>query len=452
MRAVRVRVDVGIHTGRMTFDEAVDYFAAHVDFFPDARAGQSTDPVAKAAFDNANRAIYRYSKWPTQCITYNLGKHNIQDLRAATEQKQGKAFNLKAFHEKFMGMGTIPTGYFREDFLKGVAGAGKRRQSSPAAAMPSTAAAVTSLRKCALAATRLSAHPTASANQTGRARGKSSASIASAPKATPAWLLGMPSPDVLNVRSLQSRNEIGTVCRVRTLPPHQDLPASVTSPPAAAAPRSSTPRRHAPQRPSTARRGQSVRTSAAAGKIHVGKNPWMRSSRPSRCSRTWGRRDAHRPTHRADGRAGSARIEARRNRFVIGHDPIGWGATSETRRGEPLVGFEPTTARLRIESSTPELQWRVCSQCPGADSNRDAFRHYPLKIACLPVSPPGRAAGIIPPRSGGSTPQHSPRKCLGDQSLSELSGRYAATAERAASGELRVAGVGGHEQLGHPMS
>ena len=28
------------------------------------------------------------------------------------------------------------------------------------------------------------------------------------------------------------------------------------------------------------------------------------------------------------------------------------------REGEPLVGFEPTTARLRIESSTPELQWR----------------------------------------------------------------------------------------------
>ena len=119
MRAVRVRVDVGIHTGRMSFDDAVDYFAAHVDFFPDARAGQAKDPVAKAAFDTANRAIYRYSKWPTQCITYNLGKHNIQDLRAATEQKQGTAFNLKAFHEKFMGMGTIPTGYFREDFLKG---------------------------------------------------------------------------------------------------------------------------------------------------------------------------------------------------------------------------------------------------------------------------------------------------------------------------------------------
>jgi len=119
MRAVRVRVDVGIHTGRMTFDEAVDYFVAHVDFFPDARAAQAADPVAKAAFDNGWKAIYRYSKWPTQAITYNLGKHNIQGLRAALEQREGSAFDLKAFHEQFMGMGTIPTGYFREDFLKG---------------------------------------------------------------------------------------------------------------------------------------------------------------------------------------------------------------------------------------------------------------------------------------------------------------------------------------------
>src|SRR3954453_20871446 len=34
-------------------------------------------------------------------------------------------------------------------------------------------------------------------------------------------------------------------------------------------------------------------------------------------------------------------------------------------------------------------------KCPGADSNRDAFRHYPLKIACLPVSPPGQAADQV---------------------------------------------------------
>lgn len=119
MRAVRVHVDSGIHTGRMTFDEAVDYFGAHVEFYPDARAKAARDPVAKAVLDGATRAIYRYSKWPTQAITYNLGKVTIQKLRADTEAKLGSAFNAKAFHEKFMRMGTIPVGYFRESFLQG---------------------------------------------------------------------------------------------------------------------------------------------------------------------------------------------------------------------------------------------------------------------------------------------------------------------------------------------
>jgi hypothetical protein len=84
------------------------------------------------------------------------------------------------------------------------------------------------------------------------------------------------------------------------------------------------------------------------------------------------------------------------------------------RQREPQVGFEPTTARLRIECSTPELLWPINTagahagappnQCPGADSNRDAFRHYPLKIACLPVSPPGRAAQQDSRRSGEGQP------------------------------------------------
>src|SRR6478609_2162589 len=40
------------------------------------------------------------------------------------------------------------------------------------------------------------------------------------------------------------------------------------------------------------------------------------------------------------------------------------------------------------------------AQCPRADSNRDAFRHYPLKIACLPVSPRGRGERIKYPGGG----------------------------------------------------
>ncbi len=124
LRAVRVRVDVGIHTGRMSFDEAVDYHAEHVGFHAGARERAGSDPAARAIFEDAARAIYRYSKWPTQAITYNLGKAAILDLRSAVEKRAagGAAPDRKAFHERFMRMGTIPVAYFRDLFLTSAAG------------------------------------------------------------------------------------------------------------------------------------------------------------------------------------------------------------------------------------------------------------------------------------------------------------------------------------------
>ena len=117
LRAVRVRVDTGIHTGRMTYDEARDYFTEHVSFYPKACAAAADDPTARAICDGAERAMYRYSKWPTQAITYNLGKGAIVELRDSYHKKKGGSFSAKAFHEKLMAMGTIPAGYFREAFL-----------------------------------------------------------------------------------------------------------------------------------------------------------------------------------------------------------------------------------------------------------------------------------------------------------------------------------------------
>jgi uncharacterized protein (DUF885 family) len=117
LRAVRIVVDVGMHTGRMSFDQAVDYFNANVNFFPGARQKAATDPAAKAVAEGAQRAIYRYSKWPTQAITYNLGKTAIQGLRDAYRQARGSAYSAKEFHERLMRMGTIPAPYFRDWFL-----------------------------------------------------------------------------------------------------------------------------------------------------------------------------------------------------------------------------------------------------------------------------------------------------------------------------------------------
>jgi uncharacterized protein (DUF885 family) len=118
LRAVRIRVDVGMHTGRMTFDDAIDYFTEHFQFTPGARVRAAVDPAAKAAFDSATRAIYRYSKWPTQAITYNLGKNAIIELREACRARSGSSFSTRKFHERFMSQGQIPVAFIRDMFLE----------------------------------------------------------------------------------------------------------------------------------------------------------------------------------------------------------------------------------------------------------------------------------------------------------------------------------------------
>ncbi|MBV9492850.1 MAG: DUF885 domain-containing protein [Acidobacteria bacterium] len=117
-RDLRVRVDTGIHTGKMSYEEATDLFSQVVDF----RAGSCRDANLsegkRASCGSSERAIFRYSKWPTQAITYRLGKDQIYALRNEAKQKLGDKFDLKKFHLLFIKQGTIPTGYFRDELMK----------------------------------------------------------------------------------------------------------------------------------------------------------------------------------------------------------------------------------------------------------------------------------------------------------------------------------------------
>lgn len=119
-RDLRVRIDTGIHTGRMTYDQAVDLFSQVVDFLP----GSCSDATATAKDDkrasckSAEGAIFRYSKWPTQAITYRLGKDQIYGLREEAAKLLGDRFSAKTFHLLFMRQGTIPAGYFRDELLR----------------------------------------------------------------------------------------------------------------------------------------------------------------------------------------------------------------------------------------------------------------------------------------------------------------------------------------------
>jgi uncharacterized protein (DUF885 family) len=121
-RDLRVRVDTGIHTNRMTYLEAVDLFSEIVDFLPGkcSNAEASKSEAKQASCESAERAIFRYSKWPTQAITYRLGKDEIFALRKEAEALIGERFSPQTFHLLFMKQGTIPSGYFREELLRAI--------------------------------------------------------------------------------------------------------------------------------------------------------------------------------------------------------------------------------------------------------------------------------------------------------------------------------------------
>ncbi|MFI5118902.1 MAG: DUF885 domain-containing protein [Thermoanaerobaculia bacterium] len=120
LRDARVVIDTGIHCGFMSFEDAVTYFARNVAF---VKGAVSTDPASnpdakeRAAVESARREIFRYSKWPTQAITYDLGRAEILALRQECQEFEGPAFSERRFHEEFLSEGQIPPGAFRARLL-----------------------------------------------------------------------------------------------------------------------------------------------------------------------------------------------------------------------------------------------------------------------------------------------------------------------------------------------
>jgi uncharacterized protein (DUF885 family) len=125
----RVRVDTGLHLGRISFDEAVNLNSQILDFLPGSCQASDLAAAKKASCATSENTILRYSKWPTQAITYRLGKHQILALRAKAEAIVPGLPGRKRFHLLFMQQGTIPPAYFADELLKAmaVAPSGERR-------------------------------------------------------------------------------------------------------------------------------------------------------------------------------------------------------------------------------------------------------------------------------------------------------------------------------------
>jgi uncharacterized protein (DUF885 family) len=116
-RDLRIQLDTGLHTGRLSFDDAVDLLSATRDFLPGSCQAADLSPAKKQSCSSSYGAILRYSKWPTQAITYKLGKDQILALRAKAEKVAPGPEGRKRFHLLFMKQGTIPPAYFETVLL-----------------------------------------------------------------------------------------------------------------------------------------------------------------------------------------------------------------------------------------------------------------------------------------------------------------------------------------------
>jgi uncharacterized protein (DUF885 family) len=81
------------------------------------------DVVALLRRDGFQEEAEARGKWlratlsQVQLSSYFTGYTEIYALRDELKQKQGKAFDLKAFHEKFLSYGSAPVKYIRELML-----------------------------------------------------------------------------------------------------------------------------------------------------------------------------------------------------------------------------------------------------------------------------------------------------------------------------------------------
>jgi uncharacterized protein (DUF885 family) len=111
-RAARVIIDVGIHTGTMTFEEGVNLLVDKVRFERYA----------------AELEVGMYTRRPTVVLGYLIGMMEIADMRAAFEEKYGKPKTMDIFVDKLLKIGSLPPALVRAELLDEPIGAAAQRQ------------------------------------------------------------------------------------------------------------------------------------------------------------------------------------------------------------------------------------------------------------------------------------------------------------------------------------
>lgn len=97
-RSCRLVVDTGLHAKGWTRQQAIDFMVAN----------------APVGVEEIRVEIDRYIAMPGQAVAYKVGQLEIRRQRAQVAERLGTAFDIKAFHDKVLGAGSVSLPVLRD--------------------------------------------------------------------------------------------------------------------------------------------------------------------------------------------------------------------------------------------------------------------------------------------------------------------------------------------------
>ena len=114
-RAARIVLDVRMHRGELSIEEATDFLVEHTGF-------ERPNALAEAR---------RYTYTPTYNLSYLLGKVLLLRLREDARARAGAAFSLRGFHDTLLRGGSLPISFHRRAVDGEGGSAGLRSVAAP---------------------------------------------------------------------------------------------------------------------------------------------------------------------------------------------------------------------------------------------------------------------------------------------------------------------------------
>jgi hypothetical protein len=96
-RALRIVLDVGLHTRGMSFDEAVAQLMEKI----------------QVDHSHAEAEVRRYCAEPAYQLCYAVGRRELRSLREAYRAAQGADYSLRGFHDAVLSYGGLPVSLMR---------------------------------------------------------------------------------------------------------------------------------------------------------------------------------------------------------------------------------------------------------------------------------------------------------------------------------------------------